>query len=378
MTESTASTAAGGTARAAGSDTGGRADSGSRRVFIFLVENLIWVLVVGALVIFSLLSDIFFTPHNLVNILLRVAALGLLVIGQSFTLITGNFDLSSESTMGLTAMVAGLMIASVETGGLGWETNPLLAIAVMIALGAAIGWFNGTLITRFKMNNFIVTVAMLMILRGVTYAISPGQSTSFFPAVFTYLGSGSLFRVTLPSGRLLAVPAAALFLLLMFALGHVITRYRRFGRNMYAVGSNQMAARAAGIDSARIVMAVYIISGIFAALAGLVEAGRLDSATPRTGAGMIFPVQAAAVIGGISLFGGRGTMVGAFGGVLLWGILDTGLNILKVSPFWIEVSRGLLLLFAIFLDALKVRYLHRTAVRKALVNNPIGLADQAA
>jgi ribose/xylose/arabinose/galactoside ABC-type transport system permease subunit len=376
MTESTASGTGsgtvGGTARAAGSGA-----TGSRRLFIFLVENLIWVLVVGALLIFSLLSELFFTPHNLVNILLRVAALGLLVIGQSFTLITGNFDLSSESTMGLTAMVAGLMIASVDTGGLGWETNPLLAIAAMIALGALIGWFNGTLITRFKMNNFIVTVAMLMILRGVTYAISPGQSTSFFPKLFTYLGSGSLFRVTLPSGRLLAIPAAALFLLLMFALAHVVTRYRRFGRNMYAVGSNRLAAQAAGIDSARIIMAVYIVSGVFAALAGLVEAGRLDSATPRTGAGMIFPVQAAAVIGGISLFGGRGNMIGAFGGVLLWGILDTGLNILKVSPFWIEVSRGLLLLFAIFLDALKVRYLHRVAVRKALVNNPIGLADQA-
>jgi ribose/xylose/arabinose/galactoside ABC-type transport system permease subunit len=349
----------------------------SGNLFVFLVENLIWVLVLVALVIFSLLSDNFLTPYNLINIFVRVAALGLLVIGQSFTLITGNFDLSSESTMGLTAMVGGLMIAAVGTGGLGWESNPLLAIAVMLVLGCLIGWINGTLITRFKMNNFIVTVAMLFILRGATYIISPGQSTSFFPEMFNFLGSGSVYRIPLANGRFLPIPAAAIFLVLMFIVGHVVTRYRRLGRNMYAVGSNRFAAEAAGIDSQRVILVVYIVSGLFAALAGLLEAGRMDSATPRMGAGMIFSVQAAAVIGGISLFGGRGTMIGAFGGVLLWGILDTGLNILQVSPFWIEVSRGFLLLFAVFLDAMKVRYLQHIAIRKALVGNPIGLQDPA-
>jgi ribose/xylose/arabinose/galactoside ABC-type transport system permease subunit len=145
---------------------------------------------------------------------------------------------------------------------------------------------------------------------------------------------------------------------------------------MYAIGSNRSAAEAAGINSAKIIMAVYIISGLCAALAGLLDAGRMDSATPRTGSGLIFPVQAAAVIGGISLFGGRGSMVGALGGTLLWGIMDSGLNILQVSPFWIEIARGGLLLFAMLLDALKVRYLQRVAIQKALANNPIGLLDQ--
>lgn len=351
-----------------------RKNSGT--LFLFLVENLIWVLVLLALIIFSLLSDRFLSAANLVNILVRVAALGLLVIGQSFALITANFDLSAESTMGFTAMVAGLLIAVEDKGGLGWQVNPLLAILVMLLVGVGIGWINGMLITRLKMNNFIVTVAMLMILRGGTYAISPGQSTSFFPAAFNFLGSGALFKVLLPNGRYLPIPAAALFLILAFVVAHLVTRYRRFGRNMYAVGSNRAAAEAAGIDANRLIVAVYIISGLFAALAGLLEAGRMDSATPRTGAGMIFPVQAAAVVGGISLFGGRGTLIGAFGGVLLWGILDSGLNILQVSPFWIEVARGLLLLFAIFLDALKVRYLERAAVNKALEHNPIGLQEQ--
>jgi len=345
----------------------------SGNLFILLVENLIWVLVLVAVVIFSMMSDNFLSMYNLVNIFVRVAALGLLVIGQSFTLITGNFDLSSESTMGLTAMVGGLLIAAASTGGLDWKVNPLIAIAVMLVLGCLIGLINGLLITRLMMNNLIVTVAMLLILRGVTYVISPGQSTSFFPELFNFLGSGFVYRIPLANGRYLPIPAAAIFLVLMFIVGHVVARYRRFGRNMYAVGSNRAAAEAAGIDSQRVILAAYIVSGLFAALAGLLEAGRMDSATPRMGAGMIFSVQAAAVIGGISLFGGRGTMIGAFGGVLLWGILDTGLNILQVSPFWVEVSRGLLLLFAVFLDATKARYLQRVAIRSALIGNPIGL-----
>lgn len=302
-------------------------------LFILLVENLIWVLVLVAVVIFSMMSDNFLSMYNLVNIFVRVAALGLLVIGQSFTLITGNFDLSSESTMGLTAMVGGLLIAAASTGGLDWKVNPLIAIAVMLVLGCLIGLINGILITRLMMNNLIVTVAMLLILRGITYVISPGQSTSFFPELFNFLGSGVVYRIPLANGRYLPIPAAAIFLVLMFIVGHVVARYRRFGRNMYAVGSNRAAAEAAGIDSQRVILAVYIVSGLFAALAGLLEAGRMDSATPRMGAGMIFSVQAA-VIGGISLFGGRGTMIGAFGGVLALGHLG----------HWTKYSSGVTLL----------------------------------
>ncbi len=344
-------------------------------IFLLIVDNLIWVFVVIALLVFSLISENFFTPFNLVNILSRVAPLALLVIGQSFTLITANFDLSSESAMGFTAMVAALLLASQKNGGLGLEINPFLGILIMLLVGAAIGAFNGIFITRLGMNNFIMTVAMLMILRGATYAISPGKSVNFLPPEFNWLGGGALFRIPSGDGKFLAVPVSMFFVIAAFIVAHIVTKYTRFGRDMYAVGSNRQAAEAAGIDSKRIVTIVYIISGLCAALAGLLDAGRMDSATPRTGAGLIFPVQAAAVIGGISLFGGRGNLIGAFGGVLLWGILDTGLNIAKVSPFWIEVSRGALLLFAMFIDALKVRYLRRMAVRKVLATSTIGLKD---
>ncbi len=351
--------------------------SKGNRIFLLLIDNLIWVFVVLGLIIFSVISPKFFTPYNLVNILFRVAALGLLVAGQAFTLITGNFDLSSESTMGFTAMLTGLMVATAANSGWGIELNPFLAILIMLVVGAAIGAINGLFITRLNMNNFIMTVAMMMILRGATYAISPGKSISFLPDVVKWLGGAALFKVPLSNGTLLAIPVATFFVILAFAVAHIICNYRQFGRNMYAVGSSRAAAEAAGIDAKQIILVVYIISGVCAALAGLLDVGRMDSATPRTGLNLIFPVQAAAVIGGISLFGGRGNMIGAFGGLLLWGILDTGLSIAQVSPFWIEVSRGAVLLFAMFIDAMKVSYLRGVSIRKVLAASPIGLKDPA-
>jgi ribose/xylose/arabinose/galactoside ABC-type transport system permease subunit len=245
----------------------------------------------------------------------------------------------------------------------------------MIAVGLAVGWINGFLITRMRMNNLIVTIAMLMILRGLIYIISPGATASFFPKSFNWLGGGTLFKIPMGQGNL-AIPTASVFIILAFLVAHVITRYTQFGRNLYAVGANPVAAKDSGIEADKLIRKVYLISGFCMAISGLLIAGRLDSATPRIGAGLIFPVQAAAVVGGVSLFGGRGSMIGAFGGLLLWSILDTGLSIMQVSPFWIEASRGLLLLFAVGLDAIQVKGLHRRALVESLASTQIGLKDE--
>ena len=342
---------------------------------LFVIDNLIWVLVIVALIVFSLISPMFFTPTNLINIFVREAPIALLVIGQSFTLITGNFDLSAESTMGFTAMLGALMLVPVADGGFGLQLNPLLTILIMVVVGAVIGIINGLFITKLKMNAFVMTLAMQMILRGLTYAISPGKSISSLPAVFTWLGNASLFKIPLDAHRKLAIPVDMIFIIIAFLVALLVTRYRRFGRNMYAIGSNKKAAESAGIQIDKVIIGVFVISGVCAAFAGLLDAGRMNSATPRTGSGLTFPVQAASVIGGISLAGGRGSMIGAFGGVLLWGILDSGLNIAQVSPFWIEVSRGALLLFAMFIDAMKVGYLRKVSIRKLLAHSPIGKKD---
>jgi ribose/xylose/arabinose/galactoside ABC-type transport system permease subunit len=299
----------------------------------------------------------------------------MLIIGQAFTMITGNFDLSSESGLGLTAMIGGLLLATEKDGGLGIELNPFLTIGIMISVGLLIGVINGFLITRLRMNNLIVTIAMLMILRGLVYIISPGSTASFFPDSFKWLGGGALFKIPQEKG-FLSVPVSNAFIIIMFFLAQFITRYTQFGRNMYAVGSNLTAAKDAGIDADKIIRQVYVISGFCMAVAGLLAAGRFDSATPRVGSGWIFPTQAAAVIGGISLFGGRGTMLGGLGGFLLWSILEVGLPIVNVSPFWIEAARGFLLLFAVGLDAYKVMRLRKRALAASLAETDIGLADE--
>jgi ribose/xylose/arabinose/galactoside ABC-type transport system permease subunit len=352
------------------------------RVFSAIIDNLIWVFVVIAFIAFSILSDAFLTPFSIGNILLRIATLGLLVLSQSYTFITGNFDLSVESTLAFVAMVAGLLLVSDVAGGLGIMLPIYIVIPIMLVIGALIGLFNGFLITKIGVNNLIVTIAMLFILRGATYGISPGTSISFGGeefAAFTWLGSGTLARFSFENVRgNLVIPVAGVFVILAFIIAYIHTRYTQFGRNMYAIGADAEVARASGINVDRTLIIVYMIAGVCAALAGLISAGRLQTATPTMGDGVIFSVHAAAIIGGMSIYGGRGNVLGAFGGVLLWSILDNGLNIMGVSPFWIEVSRGGLLLFAIAIDALRVRYQRRVALRQSLAESSIGLQDARA
>lgn len=344
------------------------------RVLILLLNNIAWLLVAVSMVVFSLMSDRFMVPYTLLSIIPRVVPIGILVIGQSFVMLTKHFDLSSESVMGLLAFSAALLIASPELGGWGTLLQGWMAIVLMLTAGILIGLLNGLMITKLKLNNLVYTIAILIILRGVSYLISPSTSASGLGAGFRWLGGGNLFAVTV-GGRPIGVQVSIFFFLFVFAAVHIVTRYTRFGRNMYAVGANREAADAAGIRSERIVIAVYTISGFCSALGAWVLAGRMDSATMKTGFNWIFTIQAAAIIGGISLKGGRGNMIGAMGGVILWGVLDTGLLIIMASPWTIDAIRGGLLLMAILLDALKNQYLARKTLREQLSRSRVGLAD---
>ena len=320
----------------------------ARQYIPLLLDNLIWILLLGVVILFSFLTSRFLTPINIWNILEHAAALGILVIGQSFTFISGNFDLSAESTLALCALIGTWLVAPAgpTTNGLGWELHPFLAVAVMLLVGLAIGWLNGFLITRAKMNNFIVTLAMLIILRGLIMVMTKGKTVAQFPPLFSALGHDYLGPI----------PASVIVLILAFIIAHIVTQYRPFGRDLYAVGGNREAALASGVDPDRRIRHAYLISGGLAAFAGWIMAGRVGAVPPTLAQGMIFEVQAAAVIGGVSLFGGRGTMVGAFGGVLLLSAIDSGLKLMRVSSFWIDTIRGLTILIAMLIDAQKVRY----------------------
>jgi ribose/xylose/arabinose/galactoside ABC-type transport system permease subunit len=313
-----------------------------------LLDNLIWILLLGTIIIFSALTDRFLTADNITNILVHSAVLGIMVIGQSFTLITGNFDLSAESNLGLIAVFGAYLMAAAgePSNGSGLMLHPALTIPLMFGMGLLIGAINGFLITRLKMNNFIVTLSMLIIVRGLAFLLTQGKTVTNLPESFKALGQQSWGPV----------PISVVVMLLAFVLAYVVTRYTRFGRDLYAVGGNRDAALASGIDPERRIRQVYLISGLMAAFAAWMEVGRLGVGATRIGEGMIFEIQAAAVIGGISLFGGRGTMIGALGGVLLLSSINAGLNLMRVSGFAIDMVRGIIILLAMLIDAQKTRY----------------------
>lgn len=349
-----------------------------RRYVPMVMDHLIWLILVGVFLFFVVGSNKFLTPINIVNILSAAAVLGVMVVGQAFVLITGNFDLSQESTLGLAALVGlWIMVPALAPwfgGGIG--LNPFLAIAAILLMGVGIGYIIGAFITYGRMNNFIVTLAMLLILRGLMLAFTQGNAVNAFDfeggQIFYWLGHET-FRVPWLGDVPIAVPA----MLLVFLAGHIVLSYRKFGRDIYAVGGNRQAAIASGIDANRRTRQVYMISGFLAALAGLILAGRVGSVQVNLGQGFIFTVFAAAVIGGVSLQGGRGTMLGALGGVLLLSTIDRGLNLMRVSVFWIQVIQGLIILFAMFIDAQRVRVQApvEEAAGRGAGTTPTGAAD---
>jgi simple sugar transport system permease protein len=319
-----------------------------RRYAARSLNNLIWVLVVIVVVGFSIASNKFLKIETLSNILLHASVLGLLVVGQTLVFMTGNFDLSAESTVGLTAFVGAWLVlpAGSPANGSGLLFPVFLSILIMLALGAGIGWINGTLITRLKMNNFIVTLAMQIGLRGVVLVINNGFPVFGTPSSFNWLGSG----------RIGSVPVAIIVVILGFVVGYFVLHRTRFGRELYAVGANSRAARVAGVNTDRRIRNVYVISGLFAGIGGLMLAGQISAVTTDLGQNMTFDIFAAAVIGGVSLNGGRGSMIGALGGVLLLSVIAAGLNLIDISPFWLDTVRGLVILFAMIVDSQKSRF----------------------
>lgn len=322
-----------------------------------LIDHLIWVILALVFIFFVTQSEFFLTERNISNILSAASVLGVLVVAQTFVLISGNFDLSIESTLGMSALLGIWLIVPLGAphfgGGIG--VNPYIAILSVLLMGAAIGYSIGCLITYGRMNNFIVTLAVLLVIRGLMLAFTEGAAVNGFNLpeadVFYWLGHEKAF--TIPG--VVSMPYAVLATGAVFLVAHIILKHHRLGRELYAIGGNRDAAVASGINVDRRIRQVYMISGVLAALAGWMLAGRVVSVQVNLGEGFIFTVFAGAVIGGVSLQGGRGTMLGALGGVLLLSTIDRGLNLMQVSVFWVRVIQGLIILLAMFIDAQRVR-----------------------
>ena len=303
---------------------------------VALLPVLLLLIIVG-----SVVSPVFLTISNFAGIGQQSSALGVVVAGESLILLIGGMDLSLESTFGLAPMVAAWLIVPVAAFGSGTDLNPYLGIIVLLVVGAAVGMINGLLIVKGRLNGFIVTLGMTIVLAGLQNGIVKAETLFNLPRAFDYLGSASW-------GQL---PVSLVVTVIIFVLVGLFLRYHRIGRAIYAIGGNTAAARAAGIKVERIKIGVYVAGGVLAAIGGLMEAGRVSAVTGQQGyqEGIIFSVFAAAVIGGVSLKGGRGNMVGAASGVILLGIVANILDLANVSNYWIEAINGSVILFALVL-----------------------------
>jgi simple sugar transport system permease protein len=301
-----------------------------------LIPVLVLLIVVGALV-----NPAFLTASNFSGIGQQVSALGVTVVGESLILLIGGMDLSLEGTYGLAPTVGAWLMVPALAYGAGTEFSPYLAIVILLAVGAAVGLLNGLLIVKGRLNGFIVTLGMTIVLAGLQQGIVKGNTLFNLPGPFNYLGAKEYGQV----------PVSLIVAAVIFVATGLFLRYHRAGRAIYAVGGNHEAARAAGIKVDRIRIGVYVTGSVLAAIGGLMEAGRVSAVTGTQGyqEGIIFAVFAAAVIGGVSLRGGRGNMVGAASGVVLLGLVQNILDLSNVSNYWIEAVDGGVILFALLL-----------------------------
>src|SRR3954452_19448339 len=300
-----------------------------------LVPAILIIAVVGQIV-----SPVFLQPDNLLNVLQTMSEIALLVLAETMILIVKKMDLSLESTMGLAPGVAAWLVVPVGAGhGLGLLSGGW-AIPVTLAVGVLVGALNAVLIIRFGLNGFIVTLGMLIVLRGALTGISGGQTFFHLPASMLYLGTTEWF----------GVPASIWICLALFAVAIVVLGWTSFGRSLYAIGGSVDAAKAAGIRTDRVLWIVIVSGSVLAALAGLLLSGRLASVASAQGNGYIFTVFAAAVIGGISLNGGKGTMFGAFTGILLLYMIQNVLTLGGVPAECIDALNGAIILLALMIS----------------------------
>ena len=327
--------------------TGGRqvAPGLERATLLNLVlDHLVWLILLIILAIFSLTIERFFQIGIFLNILQHATFVGLLSIGLSFCIIAGHMDLSIESVMAFTAMLAAWLAAGRGSAS-GLEINTWLTLVLAIAFGVAAGLFNGLLVIRFHINAFIVTLATYISIRGFGLVLTGGRSMYGLPDDFRDVATADVF----------GLPLLVVILIVAYVAFHVILTRTRFGRYVYLVGGNVTAVFRAGIPVERVLYTVFIMSGVLAAIAGWLLAARSNGATPNLGFGMLFEAFAAVVIGGVSLRGGVGRLSGVFAGVLLLSAIDTAINVIGLAPYYMQVIRGGLMLLAVLLDSVKTQ-----------------------
>lgn len=290
---------------------------------------------IALVVMLAIASSQFFTTGNISNLLLQTSVNALLTVGMTFVILTAGIDLSVGSTLALSAAIAaGLMQG---------HMNIWLASVIGLSIGTAAGMINGLFIAYGRLAPFIVTLGTMTLFRGLTQVYTQGTPVFNIPNSFSNLGAGMF----------VGIPVPILIALLVFILAWVVLHRSTMGRRIFAIGGNEQVAYLAGIPVKRYLLIVYMVSGFLAALAGLVLTSRLGTAEPTAGTGYELDAITAVVLGGTSLFGGEGRVLGTLVGALILGVINNGLNILNVNSFYQDVVKGAIILLAIMLDRKK-------------------------
>jgi ribose/xylose/arabinose/galactoside ABC-type transport system permease subunit len=313
--------------------------------FSFLARFAPLIFLLLLMAVFAILEPRFLSSINLFNVMRQVSIVGLLAIGMTFVILTAGIDLSIGSLLAF----AGLVAAAVAKGGMqdrftvgdeaigyGW---PLAALAA-ICIGVVGGYLQGLAITKLKVPPFVVTLGGMSVFRGAALLFAAGGPISGFQPDFTWWGQGRIFQVPVP----------VIIFLVAAVVAHIVLRYTRYGRQVYAVGGNPEAARLAGLNVNRIITSVYVIMGFFAGLGAFVLAARLNSAEAVAGTGYELTVIASVVIGGTSLFGGAGSIFGTVIGTILIGVLLNGLVLMNVSSYIQQIIIGVIIVLAVAFD----------------------------
>lgn len=311
-----------------------RLGSGSRGDFIAKHFGVLSISVVFLVLFafFSIQADAFLTTNNLVNVLRQIAPTVIVAMGMTFVITTGAIDLSVGSIVGLTAAALALFA---ETG------NALVALLMTLAIGLGIGLVNGALTAFGRLQSFIVTLAALTAVRGIALLITGGYSTPIESDLLLPLGQGKLLGLFTPTWIAIGTVAVAWYLF----------NHTRFGRYIVAVGSNAESLRRSGVDIRRVQLAALTMTGVLAAVAGVINAARLASGSSNSGNAFELEVITAVVLGGTSLMGGRGSIIGSAIGALTLGIISNGLVLLQIDVYWVPIVQGAILIVAIFLNS---------------------------
>ena len=316
--------------------------------------SLILALLILSVVI-TILSPVFLTVFNLTNVLRQSSLVAITGIGMVLVILTGEIDLSVGSSVAVVG-VAAVWILNL-TGSI------FLAITAGILLGGVFGLINGLLVTKGQIASLIATLGMLSILRGVAFISTKAVSIQVEVPSFGALGSGSIGPFPVP-----VIIMAVLLVLFYYILNHTM-----YGRYIYAIGGNSSAAHLSGIPVVKLKIQTFIVSGLLTGLTGCILASRMYSGQPNAGSGFELEVVSAVILGGLSLNGGVGTLVGAFVGVLILGVLQNGLTLMNVSSFYQEVARGLVLILAVYLDGYRKRKMEKSLLKES---EPAGACDE--